>query len=315
MRSVFFVSAFIVGVLLIAGSSGTFGGYNSTRDASFWVVSPDLGYLGFDCSGGYSALVFLQANSEADFDAINITNSLPGNRDADVALSPDYSWLPTGFSVSVETDDGNPVTLYPGEVYAFEGHVSVGDVEPGEYTVPLEVHATWDDGGASLSVCPIKLVVTGPPTMPTIEKVLLSGNTSGIPLKSRQEWVFQIIVTNPTLRDVSITVVDAIPAEFNVSPSGTAASAGNYTFWPAGGHGRHCGCSNGSATKMEWNVTLPAGGSERMNVTIFTRLNHGNQREFTSCGNYSLNDGAVILGYGIVSNGIRVSTACGGNGP
>jgi hypothetical protein len=171
------------------------------------------------------------------------------------------------------------------------------------------MYATWEGGGASVSVCPLKIIVT---SGPRIKKILLSGNTSGIPLKTYQEWVFQIVVTNPTGEDLNLTIAYTIPAEFNVSPARTNASAGTYEFWAAnqgGGNGNGNGNSQ-PATKMEWNVTVPAGGSEHMNVTIFTRVNHGNQQEFTSCGDYSLNNGAEIKGYGVVSNEIWV-TACG----
>jgi hypothetical protein len=65
---------------------------------------------------------------------------------------------------------------------------------------------------------------------------------------------------------------------------------------------------------MEWNVTIPAGGSAHINVTIFTRINNGGQQEFTSCGEHLLNEGAEIKGYDIRSNGINVTVKCdGGN--
>ncbi len=316
MKMAFILAALVLGALLITGSSGNFRQYESTREITVSIVPHDQEYMGFGCENGYAAVVLVTSNSEMDFNALNITNNLPGDTDVDVALYPDYSGLPDGLGVSVETDGGSPLTLSPGEEHTFRGHVSAGSVDPGEYLVPVDVYATWEGGGASISVCPMKFVVLGDPR---IEKVLLSGNTTDIPMKTYQEWTFQIKVTNPTGMDLGLVIKDTIPAEFNVSLSETASSAGSYRFWPAniggcchcgGGHGGHHGAP---ATKMEWNVTVPAGGSEYLNVTIFTRVNHGNQQEFTSCGDYSLNTGAEIVGYGIVSNSLEVSVACGGD--
>ncbi len=316
VKTAFFFAALVLGALLVVGSSGNFRGYNSTREVAFTVVPHDREYVGFVCEEGYAAVITVDPNSGQDFNALTVMNYLPEDKDVDIALYPDYSGLPGGLSVSIETDDGTPVTLAPGEEYTFLGHVSSGDVEPGEYIIPMDMYATWDGGGASISTCPIKLIVTG---RPRIEKILLSGNTSDIPMKTFQKWTFQIVVTNPTGEALDLTITDTIPAEFNVSLPETAASAGSYMFWPAndGGCG-HCGGHHEGhhgtppATKMEWNVTVPAGGSEHLNVTIFTRVNGGCQQEFTSCGPHPLNNGAEIKGYGIVSNQLWVSVACNG---
>ncbi|NJE05794.1 hypothetical protein E3E36_06475 [Thermococcus sp. M36] len=309
MKTVFFFVALILGALLVVGSSGNFNSYNSTRRATVEVVPHDKEYIGFVCDEGYAAVVVVEINSEMDFDALTIMNYLPENKDVDVALYPDYSGLPAGLDVLVETEGGVPVTLAPNEEYTFWGYVNAGDVDPGEYIIPVDIYATWEGGGASISACPIKLIVV---SGPQIQKILLSGNTSDIPMETYQEWVFQIVVTNPTGEALELTIIDTIPAEFNVSLAGTSASAGTYMFWPANMGGSHnCGGHQSQpATKMEWNVTVPAGGSEHMNVTIFTRTNGGNHQEFTSCGPYILNEGAEIKGYGIISNSLWVSVAC-----
>ncbi|ASJ06442.1 hypothetical protein A3L08_03395 [Thermococcus pacificus] len=304
MKMAFFFVALVFGALLVVGSSGNFKEYNSTREVAVTVVPHDREYMGFVCERGYAAVITVSSNSEQDFNALTVMNYLPEDKDVDIALSPDYSGLPGGLGVSIETDDGAPRTLAPSEEYTFLGHVSSGNVEPGEYIIPMDMYATWDGGGASISACPIKLIVVN---RPRIEKILLSGNTSDIPMKTFQKWTFQIVVTNPTGEDLDLTIADTIPAEFNVSLGETGASSGTYSFHPAngGGHGHSM-----PATKMEWDVTVPAGGSEHLNVTIFTRVNGGNQQEFTSCGDYSLNNGAEIKGYGIVSNPLWVSVAC-----
>ncbi|WP_297068654.1 hypothetical protein [Thermococcus sp.] len=310
VKTAFFFVALVLGVLLVVGSSGNFRGYNSTREVAFTVVPHDREYVSFMCDGGYAAVITVGPNSEQDFNALTVTNYLLEDKNVDIALYPDYSNLPGGLSVSIETDAGIPVTLAPGEEYTFLGHVITGNVDPGEYLIPVEMYATWEGGGASISTCPIKLIVEG---APKIEKILLSGNTSDIPMKTYQKWTFQIVITNPTDEDLNLTVTDTIPAEFNVSLPETIASAGNYRFWPAndGGCG-HCGGHHGTrpATKMEWNVTVPAGWSEHINVTVFTRVNSGGQQEFTTCGHHQLNEGAKIKDYGIVSNSLWVSVAC-----
>ncbi|ASJ01216.1 hypothetical protein A3K92_06835 [Thermococcus gorgonarius] len=310
MRMTFIFIALVLGTLLVVGSSGNFRSYSSTREVAVTVVPHDKEYLGFTCDGGYAAVVTLRANSYLYFDALNVTNNLLEDEPVSITLYPDYSGLPGGLDVSIETDDGNPVTLVSGEEHTFQGYVIAGNVAPGEYVVPVSMGAVWDGGGASISTCPIKIVVVGDPT---INKTLLSGNTSDIPMKTFQRWTFRIEVTNPAGEDLDLTIADTIPAEFNVSLAETSASSGSYSFSPAngGGHGYSM-----PATKMEWNVTVPAGGSEHIDVMIFTRVNNGNQQEFTSCGDYPLNNGAEIKGYGIVSNGLNVSVSCeGGDDP
>ncbi len=312
MKRVFFFVALVLGALLVVGSSGNFNSYNSTRMTTVEVVPHDKEYIGFVCDGGYIPVI-VETNSEMGFDALTIMNYLPENKDVDVTLYPDYSSLPAELDVFIETGNGVPVTLAPGEEYTFQGHVNAGNVGPGEYILPVDIYATWEGGGASISACPIKLIVVNGPQ---IQKILLSGNTSGIPLETYQEWVFQIVVTNPTEEDLELTITDTVPAEFNVSLARTTSSAGTYIFWEANVGGCHnCGGHHSQpATKMEWNVTVAAGGSEHMNVTIFTRTNGGNHQEFTSCGSHPLNEGAEIKGYGIVSNGLWVSVACNGEG-
>ncbi len=318
MKALFSVLlTFALASLILVGSSGTFVKFEASREVKVQVVPHEQEYIGFDCEDGYAAVVEVDVNGEAEFDAITVRNYLNELKDVWIWLDPDYSGLPSGVEMFIETEDGIERMIAPGEEYTFFGNVSVGNIEPGEYTVPVTMYARWIGGDAVIETCPIKLIVEGDPT---IEKILLSGNTSGIPLKTYQEWVFQILVTNPTGDDLTLTITDTIPAEFNVSLGRTSASAGTYRFWAAndgnhcGGHcgrgGRHGGHDAQPATKMEWNVTVPAGGSVHMNITIFTRLNPGGQQEFTSCGEYNLNEGATIVQYGITSNALMVSVEC-----
>ncbi|WP_193432405.1 hypothetical protein [Thermococcus sp. 5-4] len=305
--------------LILVGSSGTFVSFEASREVKVQVVPHENEYLGFDCEDGHAAVVEVSANSETDFDALTVRNYLNELKDVWIRLAPDYSGLPGNVDMSIETDDGTERRIASGDEYTFIGHVSVSDVVPGEYIIPVTMYAHWNGGDAVIETCSIKLIVKGGPT---IEKTLLYGNTSGIPLKTYQEWVFQILVTNPTGEDLTLTITDTIPAEFNVSLDRTSASAGTYRFWAANDGnqcGGHCGKKGGHhaqpATKMEWNVTIPAGGSAHMNVTIFTRTKNnchcgGGHVGFTSCGEYNLNEGATIVQYGITSNALVVTVDC-----
>lgn len=306
------VLVFLMGAFLIVGSSGNFREYSSSRAASMMVVPHEDEYVGFNCSDGEIASVTVLNGERKDFDVMTLENQLITNEYVSITLEPAYYYVPAGVYLDVESGTGTPVDIAPGDSHTFGGHVAASSATPGEYYVPVTIYATWDGGGAVIESCPIKITVLDDPR---ITKTLLSGNTSDIPLKTYQEWTFQIEVSNPTDNDLNLTVRDTIPAEFNVSISEVSASSGTYSFWAANqGNGNGNGNSqNGNshpATKMKWEVLVPAGGSEHINVTIFTRVNHGNQQEFTSCGTYSLNDGATIDGYPGRSNGIEVSVAC-----
>jgi hypothetical protein len=301
------VIVLLVGALLIVGSSGNFREYSSSRQVSVMVVPHEDEYLGFNCSDGEISSVTILNGEGKDFDVMTLENQLITNEHVSVTLEPAYYYVPAGVYLDVESGTGTPVDIAPGDSHTFGGHVAASSATPGEYYVPVTVYAVWDGGGAVIEGCPIKIAVFD---TPRIKKTLLSGNTSGIPLKTYQEWTFQIEVSNPTDHDMNLTVRDTIPAEFNVSLSNVSASSGTYSFWAA----NHCCCQcHGRAqpaTKMRWKVLVPAGGSEHINVTIFTRVNNGNQQEFTSCGTYTLNEGATIDGYPGRSNGIEVSVAC-----
>lgn len=314
MKAIIVLVFLMGGAFLIVGSSGNFREYSSSRAASVMVVSHEDEYVGFNCSDGEIASVTVLNGGEGnDFDVMTLENQLITNEYVSITLEPAYSYVPAGVYLDVESGTGTPVDIAPGDSHTFGGHVTASSATPGEYYVSVTIYATWDGGGAVIESCPVKITVLDDPR---ITKTLLSGNTSDIPLKTYQVWTFQIEVSNPTDNDLNLMVRDTIPAEFNVSISGVSASSGTYSFWAANqGNGNGNGNSqNGNshpATKMKWEVLVPAGGSEHINVTIFTRVNNGNQQEFTSCGTYSLNDGgATIDGYPGRSNGIEVSVAC-----
>ena len=297
VRTLFMILALVLGLLLMVGSSGNFQGYGSSRDVSVRVVPHDQEYVGFRCSDGYAAVVTVSPNSTVDFNALTVMNYLPGNHEVELTLEPDYSSLPAGLDVEIETENGFPAVLSPGEERTLTGSVTAGNVTPGTYVIPLSLYAEWDGGSASLSPCPVKMVVPGEPT---IEKTLVFGNAT-VGRRARGPWTFRITVTNPTQEALDLTITDAVPRGFRVVPGGVDASSGYY-FLRRGG----CGCRR--STRLIWYVRVPAGGSEYIDVTVMSASLCG-----LSCGTHTLNSGARIEGYGIESNGLSVRAVCSGS--
>jgi len=282
--------------LIVIGSSGTFIYFNAEREVKVAVVPHDEEYISFMCYDGYAATVIVDQNSELTFDALTIGNYLNELKTVNIWLDPDYSNLPSGVEMWIESEDGITRSIDSQEYYTFWGNISVGNADPGTYEVPITLYATWDGGDAVIETCSIKVVIL---SGPKIRKILLSGNTTNIPLKTYQEWVFQIEVKNSGTAQ-NLTIKDVIPGEFDVDLNRTSASKGSYNFT------RH-----GKSDHLEWNVELGPGERAHMNITISTRwvkTGKCGKWEFTSCGSYNLNEGARIVEYGIVSNSLVVST-------
>ncbi|AEK73022.1 hypothetical protein GQS_05610 [Thermococcus sp. 4557] len=282
--------------LVIVSSSGTFVSFGATREVKVQVVPHEQEYLGFDCEDGYAAVIEVNTNSELDFDALTVRNYLNDMKDVTITLHPDYSGLPAEVTMFIETEDGAARTLASEEEYTFFGNVTVGNAEPGEYIIPVDMYATWNGGDASISTCPIKLIIKGGPT---IEKELLSGPLE-LPTHTYAEWTFRITVTNPG-EEQTLTIKDVIPGEFEIES--IDPSAGTYTV-----------TQTGAAHHITWEVHLGAGESAHMNVTVYTKLNPAGKQEFTSCGDYILNEGAELVEYGITSESITVHATCEGGG-
>jgi len=278
--------------LIFIGSSGTFVSFNAVREVRVNVVPHEDEYLGFMCEDGYSAVVTVSANDETDFGALTVRNHLNELKEVVIRLHPSYSGLPGNITMFIETEDGGFRVISAGGEYTFSGNVTTGDVEPGEYEVPVQMIATWAGGDASISTCSIKLIVTGGPT---IEKELLSGPLE-LTTHTAAQWTFRITVTNPG-RERNLTVKDVVPGEFEVDS--VSPSAGNSLV-----------TQTGAAHHITWNVHLGAGESAHMNVTIHTKLNPAGQQEFTSCGDYILNEGAELVGYNVRSNNLTVTATC-----
>lgn len=296
MKALAILITFAIALMILVGSSGTFVEFGASREVRINVVPHEKEYLGFDCEDGYSGEVTISTNGEATFDALTVRNYLNNGKDVTIYLEPDYSDLPSGVSMFIETEDGVPLILPNEEEYTFEGNVSAENAETGTYTVPVYMYASWEGGDATISVCPVKLTILG---RPTVEKELLSGSLR-VPTHTYEEWTFRITVSSP---DVSrnLTIKDVIPGEFDIKS--IAVSSGSYST-----------VTHGSSTHIQWNVSVDADSTEHMDVTIYTKTNPNGEQEFTSCGTYYLNEGAEIVGYNVRSNNITVEAVCDGSG-
>ncbi|MDK2913721.1 MAG: hypothetical protein PWQ79_636 [Thermococcaceae archaeon] len=283
-----------LGSMMVIGSSGTFVSFGANREVRVNVVPHENEYLGFDCEDGYSGVVVAYAGEEADFNAITLRNHLNELRAVSVTLWPDYSGLPSGVLIAIDGEYA-PRIIDPEEEYTFLGHVSVGDATPGEYLIPMSVYAEWGNGDASISACPLKLVVRGGPT---IKKVLLEGNLT-VPMKTYEEWAFAVILENPW-KARNLTITDVVPGEFVVE--NITISTGDYEM-----------VLHGKSSHITWEVELAPNETAQMTVKVHTRLvstKKGDKWEFTSCGDYYLNEGAIIKEYNVVSEGILVKALC-----
>ncbi|RLF80457.1 hypothetical protein DRN44_07220, partial [Thermococci archaeon] len=92
--------------LIVIGSSGTFIYFNAEREVKVAVVPHDEEYISFMCYDGYAATVIVDQNSELTFDALTIGNYLNELKTVNIWLDPDYSNLPSGVEMWIESEDG-----------------------------------------------------------------------------------------------------------------------------------------------------------------------------------------------------------------
>ncbi len=298
MKKIFSVTLiFLLASLMLIGSSGTFVQFTGNRDVKMDVVSHDEEYMAFSCIGNYSGTVMAEKNSTVEFNALTVFNYLNELQTAWVTLVPDYSALPGEVTMWIETENGSHIAVNSENSYTFSGSVNVGDAPVGEYEIPIQMYAYWNRGDASISTCPLRLIIT---EGPRIEKILLEGNTT-VPTHTYEEWKIRILVTNGGIAR-NMTIRDTIPNEFDIDLNRTSASAGSYEFIGAG---------NGSgATKLTWNVSLGSEESAYLDMLVYTKLNPAGKQEFTSCGRYALNEGAEIRELGLKSNSLWVNATC-----
>ncbi|MET1124623.1 MAG: hypothetical protein ABWW66_05095 [Archaeoglobaceae archaeon] len=147
----------------------------------------------------------------------------------------------------------------------------------------VSIEAFWNGGSAKIRACELPEL--------SIEKVLLSGRRV-VETHTKEFWTFRIVLRG---KAENVTVKDRIPAELEIED--VKVSSGSYEL-----KGR-------KSVKLLWHVSVD--GEEHIDVTVSTRMNCGGNQEFTSPGYYYINEGAEVLGYGVVSNGVVVRAVGG----
>ncbi len=269
MRRFFTLSALVLSLVLILGSSGNFRGYGGDRDAVLQVASNESSYIAFVCpETEYSV------ESGESFVVMTLTNNL--NEIADFYIESEGNII----------QFNNPVTLYSGESSVING-TFIGNA--GNFAVPITIYASWANGSAMVESCIIE--ISDPPV--ELKKILIDGDET-VKTGVKESWTFRIELINHGFSK-EFTIKDVIPAEFEISE--IVVSNGNYTITQSG---------NGAmgSTKIFW--TVKTSGMEYIEITISTKLNPAGKQEFTSPGIYFLNSGAELLGYETASNGILI---------
>ncbi len=289
MRKVMIFTAFLLGLLLIMGSSGNFRAYTSQRSAEFTVVNGSNSYVAYRC---LSEPVPVNASSGVDFTAIIVENLM--DKLITVHVVGDYSNLPDGLNGSV---DSSTYTLEPGESVSIGGSFSTGDeVTSGTYGVPLTVYAQWEGGSAELRDCSMYAKVEQP------TYVLKKGIVGGVYEYTVGEWYTITLQLNFTNNgpDGDFVIKDVIPnpgwrAFYLVGPP--QPSSGNADMFISAGH---CGCAG---WLIVWHVHVAHGETVTLNIPM--------EAVFFCSGNYILNCGAHLCGTHVVSNRITVHVAGG----
>ncbi len=260
----------VLSLTMLLGSSGNLREFYGGRNVIVNISYNNSSYVAFACP---EITFHLQDGDDAG--VIVLTNNI--GKDADFYLYSDSDMLV--FS--------NPTHLANRETKRISATYNGGY---GDYEIPLRIHAEWDGGSADIDGCNVHVVC-----YPVeLEKVLLSGNMS-VKTHTLEYWTFRITLKNYGSGD-NFTVRDTIPAEFNVSS--VYPSSGTYTV--------ESGSGNMGSTKLNWYVHVGSGEEEYIDVTVYTRLNPAGKQEFTSPGDYNLNDGAEIVGLSVKSSDIVV---------
>ncbi|ADB57851.1 hypothetical protein [Archaeoglobus profundus] len=261
----------IVSLTMLLGSSGNLREFYGGRNVIVNISCNNSSYVAFTCP----EITFHLQNGD-NTDVIMLTNNI--GKDADFYL----------YSTNNMLVFSNPIHLVNRETKWISATYNGGY---GDHIIPLRIHAEWDGGSADIDACNVHVV-----SYPVeIKKVLLSGSLN-VKTHTLEYWTFRITLKNYGCGDY-FTVKDTIPAEFNVSS--VNPSNGTYTICEHN-------CGKMSSTKLNWYVYVGSGEEEYMDVTVYTRLNPAGKQEFTSPGDYNLNDGAEIVGLGIKSDSLVV---------
>jgi len=289
MRKFILFTSFLLGLLLIVGSSGNFREYTSQRDADFAVVDGNDSYIAYHC---FQEPVMLNASSGVEFTAVRLENLM--DRTITVRVVGDYSGLPEGINGSV---DGSTYTLEPGEEVSIGGSFSAGDdVENGTYGVPLMVYAEWNGGSAELRDCSMYVTVRRPTYV--LRKGIV-GDVYNYTTKKVYRITLQLNFTN------NGPAGDFVVKDFIPNPGWRAIyvplppepTAGNVSYIVG------FSCCRCSGVMIVWRVHVAHGATVTLNIPM--------EVVFFRKGNYTLNCGAHLCGTHVVSNRVTVHVTGG----
>ncbi len=289
MRKFVLLTTFLLGLLLIVGSSGNFRTYTASRSVEFGVVGGNESYIAYRC---LSDPVPVSASSGVEFTAITVENLM--DRPITFYVEGDYSALPEGMKASV---DGSSHTLGPGESVAIGGGFSVdGDITDGTYGVPLTVYAEWDGGSAQIKDCSMYASVERPTYV--LKKAIVG-----------DIYTYSLFVWNNITLQLNFTnngpEGDFVIKDFIPNPGWKAVyvvglpqpSSGNVDLLFGS---RHCGCSG---WMIVWHVHVAHGETVTLNIPMGV--------VFFCRGDYVLNCGAHLCGADVVSNKITIHVTGG----
>ncbi|NJE54599.1 hypothetical protein [Thermococcus sp. 21S9] len=289
MRKFVLLTTFLLGLLLIVGSSGNFRAYTASRSVEFGVVGGNDSYIAYRC---LSDPVPVNASSGVEFTAITVENLM--DRPITFHVAGNYSGLPDGLSGDV---DSSTYTLDPGESVSIGGSFSADDdVEDGTYGVPLTVYAEWDGGSAQIKDCSMYASVERPTY---VLKKAIVGDVYTYSLFAWNDITLQLNFTNNG-PEGDFVIKDFIP-----NPGWKAVyvvglpqpSSGNADLLLSVGH---CGCSG---WMIVWHVHVAHGETVTLNIPMGA--------VFFCKGDYVLNCGAHLCGADVVSNKITVHVTGG----
>jgi len=284
MRKFVLFMTFLLGLLLIVGSSGNFRAYTASRSVEFEVVGGNDSYIAYRCP---SDPILVNASSQVEFTAITVENLM--DRPVTFHVEGDYSTLPRGMNASV---DDSSYTLEPGESVAISGDFSVeDDVTDGTYGVPLTVYTEWDGGSARIEDCSMYAEVSRPTYV--LKKAIVG-----------DVYTYSPFVWNDITLQLNFTnngpEGDFVIKDFIPDPGWKAI----YTVGlPQPGSGNadlllnvgYCGCSGWT---IVWHVHVAHGETVTLNIPM--------EAVFFCGGDYVLNCGAHLCGADVVSNKITV---------